>query len=95
MEKEVGWAGEEARRPLKRLLTPVVGAPGRCLHWDSGVAGEAGPVLTFRGTRASECGLGSSEPWVPIHRVLETIGKPSSRNIVPHLAKTISLGGKM
>ena len=38
---------------------------------------------------------GSSVPWSPIYRVLQTTGEPSSRKLVSHLANTTPPGGKM
>ena len=35
---------------------------------------------------------GSSVPWSPIYRVLQTTGEPSSRKLVSHLANTTPPG---
>ena len=39
-------------------------------------------MSSFGGQAPQNVGRGSSVPWLPIHRVLQTMGKPSSRKIV-------------
>ena len=70
MGKEVGWAGEEAKRPLRRLLTLAVRGAVKVsgLGWRRGRQCLSSP---FGGQEPQNAGRGSSVPWLPICRVLQ------------------------